>query len=73
MQIRCYRCGTSYALSKEEIGFAVAALREDEANHFDAPCSNCRTKNRVSIEQLEEAVESRGIEVPELPDESDEG
>lgn len=72
MQIRCYRCNMSYALGKEEIGFAVAALREAEDIHYDAPCPRCRTKNRVSLEQLEEAVETRGIEVPTLPEEGDE-
>lgn len=72
MQIRCYRCNMSYALREEEIGFAVAALREAGDIHYDAPCPRCRTKNRVSLEQLEEAVENRGIEVPTLPEEGDE-
>lgn len=71
MQIRCYRCGMSYAMSKDEIGFAVAALRAEGAIHYDSPCPRCRTKNRVSIEQLEKEVKNRGIEVPELPDEGE--
>jgi hypothetical protein len=69
MQIRCYRCGMSYALSRDEVGFAVAALRAEDAIHYDAPCPRCRTKNRVSLEQLEEEVKNKQIEVPELPDE----
>lgn len=71
MQIRCYRCGNSYALSRDEIGFAVAALRAEDAIHYDSPCPRCRTKNRVSLEQLEAEVKNKGIEVPELP--ADEG
>lgn len=74
MQVNCYRCNTSYTLSNEEIGFAVAALRAEGANHYDSPCPRCRTKNRVSLEQLEEAVRTSGIEIPNLdaaPDESE--
>lgn len=66
MQIRCYRCNNNYSLKKDEIGFALAALREAGTTHYDAPCSKCRTKNRVSLEQLEAEVASRGIEVPDL-------
>lgn len=73
MQINCYRCNRSYSLSNEEIGFAVAALRQAGEVHYDAPCNHCRTKNRVSLEQLEEVVANRGIQVPQLdePGESD--
>ena len=73
MQISCYRCNRSYSLSNQEIGFAVAALREAGEVHYDAPCNHCRTKNRVSLEQLEEAVANRGIEVPDLEDAEDDG
>jgi hypothetical protein len=73
MQIRCYRCGMSYALSQEEIGFAVAALRAEDAIHYDSPCPRCRTKNRVSLEQLEDEAKNRGIPIPELPPEQDAG
>jgi hypothetical protein len=66
MQLNCYRCNRSFSLSNEEIGFAVAALRQAGEVHYDAPCNHCRTKNRVSLEQLEELVANRGIEVPEL-------
>lgn len=73
MQISCYRCNRSYSLSNEEIGFAVAALREAGEEHYNAACNHCRTKNRVSLEQLEEAVTNRGIQVPELEDSEDAG
>ncbi|MDX1601313.1 MAG: hypothetical protein R3191_07365 [Anaerolineales bacterium] len=70
MQINCYRCNRSYSLSNEEIGFAVAALRAEDAIHYDAPCPHCRTKNRVSLEALEKIVRTSAIEVPDL-DEDD--
>lgn len=71
MQINCYRCNRSYSLSNEEIGFAVAALRAEGDIHYDAPCPHCRTKNRVSLEQLEQVVRTSSIEVPAL-DEAEE-
>jgi hypothetical protein len=66
MQIRCYKCHMSYSLSNEEMGFAVAALRQAGEVHYDSPCERCRTKNRVSLEQLEKEVRRRGIEIPPL-------
>ena len=46
----------SYSLGKEEIGFAVTALKESGGNHYDARCPRCRHANRVSLEQLEQAA-----------------
>lgn len=62
MQVQCYRCNMSYALGKDEISFALAVLREEDAGHYDSQCPRCRTKNRVSREQIEKAAEARGIE-----------
>lgn len=52
MQLRCYRCGWSFAIKKEEIAFALEALEESEGNHYDVRCTRCRHMNRVSVEQL---------------------
>lgn len=62
MQIRCYRCGMSYALGKEEIAFALGAVKAEEGQHYDSRCPRCRTANRVSLEQLELVAARRGIE-----------
>jgi phage FluMu protein Com len=56
MQMRCYRCGMSFAVKKEEVAFALAALEEAGGNHYDAHCPRCRTANSVSIEQLRKAA-----------------
>lgn len=56
MQMRCYRCGMSFAVKKEEVAFALAALEEEGGNHYDAHCPRCRTANSVSIEQLRKAA-----------------
>jgi hypothetical protein len=56
MQMRCYRCGMSFAVKKDEIVFALEALEEAGGNHYDAHCPRCRTANSVSIEQLRKAA-----------------
>jgi phage FluMu protein Com len=52
MQMRCYRCGWSFALKREEIAFAVEALEESGGAHYDVRCQRCRHTNKVSLEQL---------------------
>lgn len=52
MQMRCYRCGWSFALKKEEIVFAIEALEESGGTHYDVRCQRCRHTNKVSLEQL---------------------
>lgn len=56
MQIRCYRCNWSFAIKKDEIEFVLEALEESGDVHYDARCPSCRHSNRVSIEQLRQAV-----------------
>jgi ribosomal protein S27E len=56
MQIRCFRCGWSFAIKKEEIAFAVQALSETGGNHYDVRCPRCRHTNRVSLEQIKALV-----------------
>ena len=77
MQMRCYRCGWSFALKREEIAFAVEALEESGGAHYDVRCQRCRHTNKVSLEQLkkfaprvEEPVEEVET-VPEVESESD--
>lgn len=52
MQIRCYRCGTSFAIKQEEAAFALEALEETGGTHYDSNCPRCRHSNRISLEQL---------------------
>jgi len=56
MQLRCYRCGWSFAINKDEIAFALAALEGSQGNHYDVRCPRCRQANRVALEQLRRAV-----------------
>ena len=56
MQIRCFRCGWSFSLKRDEIKFALEALEEAKGSHYDVRCPRCRHTNRVSLEQLRKAA-----------------
>ena len=56
MQLRCYRCGWSFAIKKEEIAFAVEALEESGGVHYDVRCPRCRHTNKIPLEQLQRAA-----------------
>jgi len=62
MQIRCYRCGWSFAIKKEEAAFALQALEETGGTHYDSNCPRCRHSNRISLEQLKKASPAAGTE-----------
>ncbi|MEE9217066.1 MAG: hypothetical protein V3U32_06475 [Anaerolineales bacterium] len=63
MQIRCYRCGWSFAIKKEEAAFALEALEETGGTHYDSNCPRCRHSNRISLEQLKKASPRAGEEL----------
>lgn len=67
MQLRCYRCGWSFAIRQEEVEFALRALEESHGKHYDARCPRCRQANSVSLEQLRRAVPRRPAEPPQTP------
>jgi hypothetical protein len=56
MQMRCYRCGWSFALTREELDFAAEAIRSGAASHYDARCPRCRSVNKVSADQIRRAA-----------------
>lgn len=64
MQIRCYRCGWSFALKKEEVVFALDALKSSDGQHYDTPCPRCRHKNRISLEQLQKVAPTTAQDEP---------
>lgn len=83
MQLRCYRCGWSFSIKKEEISFALQALQEGEGTHYDVRCPRCRHMNRVSLQQLQkfapkavqpaasdQAAEPSSSEIPENNEET---
>ena len=64
MQVRCYRCGWSFALSRQEAAFALQAVEEEGGSHHDVRCPRCRTANRVSRDQLRRAAPRPAEEEP---------
>ena len=52
MQLRCYRCGWSFAINNQEILFAIEALEKSGGVHYDVRCTRCRHTNKIPIEQL---------------------
>jgi phage FluMu protein Com len=56
MQLRCYRCGNSFALSQAEVAAALEGMKAESKSHYDARCPRCRTTNKVPLAQLEKAA-----------------
>ena len=71
MQIRCYRCGWSFALKRDEITFAIEGLEESGGAHYDVRCPRCRHTNKISREQLEKFAPRKEVE-QEQPEKSEE-
>lgn len=72
MQIRCYKCGWSFAIRKEEARFALEALEESGGNHYDAHCPRCKQRNPISLEQLRRAG-PQNAQAEDQAEESDSG
>jgi len=68
MQIRCYRCGWSFALKRDEIIFALEGLEESGGAHYDVRCPKCRQTNKISLEQLKKFAPREEVE-KEKPEE----
>jgi phage FluMu protein Com len=66
MQLRCYRCGWSFGIKKEEITFAIEALEESGGVHYDIRCPRCRHANKISLEQLKRAAPRSEEEIQEV-------
>lgn len=56
MQLRCYQCGWSFAIGKDEATAAVEAVKASAGSHYDAHCPRCKRANKVSLEQLMRAI-----------------
>jgi phage FluMu protein Com len=70
MQLRCYRCGWSFAIKKEEVTFAIETLEGSGGVHYDVRCPRCRHTNKISLEQLQQAAPK--VEEVELEAEAEE-
>lgn len=52
MQIRCFRCGWAFNLSRETMAAAVANAEATGATHHVEHCPRCRQALKISIEQI---------------------
>lgn len=56
MQLRCYRCGWSFSLSREQVEFALENVKTKGDRHYDVRCARCRTVNKIPVKQLERSA-----------------
>ena len=56
MNTRCYRCGWSFSLSREEIEAAVAAAMASGEKIHAERCPHCRQVIKLPVEQLRRAL-----------------
>lgn len=52
MQIRCSNCHKPFAMNKDMVHAALAAVDEGSLSHYDAVCPHCRRVNHVSRAEL---------------------
>jgi hypothetical protein len=64
MQLRCYRCGWSFSLSREQVDFALESARAKGREHYDVHCTRCRTVNKVPVKQLEKGAPRPAASAP---------
>ncbi len=56
MQVRCYRCGTSFELGPAAMQAAVAAAAEKHARIHVVECPKCRQAIKVPVDQIRRFV-----------------
>lgn len=54
MNVRCYRCGNSFSLSREAVESAVVAAGTDK--YYVAYCPRCRQANKIPMQQLKRSL-----------------
>ncbi len=52
MQVRCYRCGTSFEFGRPAMEAAVAAAEQSHAKVYVVECVHCRQAIKVPIAQI---------------------
>lgn len=52
MQVRCYRCGTSFEFGRPAMEAAVASAEESHAKVYVVECVRCRQAIKVPIAQI---------------------
>jgi hypothetical protein len=56
MNIRCYRCGWSFSMSRDAISAAVIQAQTTKSKYHVEHCPKCRQAIKVSVDQLKRAA-----------------
>lgn len=56
MNIRCFRCGWSFAMSRDSMAAALTNAAATGARHHDERCPRCRHVLKISLDQLRRAM-----------------
>ena len=56
MNIRCFRCGWSFSISRETAAAELASLGTDETRTHTIQCPRCRHALKIPVEQLRRAI-----------------
>ena len=70
LKSRCYRCGWSFNLSREDIVAALEQAKAKEASYHVEHCPRCKHAIKVPLRQLQDALPTHqkpGTAEPEKP------
>lgn len=65
MQIRCFRCGWAFNLSRETMAAALANAEATGATHHVEHCPRCRQVLKISIEQIRRLLPLAARTIPQ--------
>jgi hypothetical protein len=74
IKARCYKCGTAFQLTEQNVANALAAEGiTHKPTHYTAECPRCRRAIKVSLKRVRlpepQAVEAQSEEAPSDQDE----
>ena len=66
MQLKCSFCNKMYTLNKDAAVAGMYAIKNDDLQHYDAPCLHCQRANSISTERMEKAYPNWEEEYEEM-------
>ncbi len=67
MQIRCYRCGTSFELGRAAMEQAVEEAEKEGHKAYVVECVRCRQAIKVPIAQIRRGLPPKAPHAPDAP------
>jgi peptidoglycan hydrolase CwlO-like protein len=62
----CFKCKRRFELDPVMVGFELNKLKKKNPKHYQAECPACRAINKVSVEQMQDELNSVSEEVEKL-------